>query len=236
MLWILLLAMLFSYLGVSGFLFWKRFRRAVDKIKTFRKYERKIPNSKEQILILGDSAAFGVGADNPENSVAGRLANDYPDASILNYGVSGYRVENLLQVTINEWFKTIFVVIGANDIVRFSNLKKVESDLRQALIKIQEHTGLVVLLHGGNVGAAWIWPRPLRWIYSWRTKKYREICLRIAKQLGVVYVDMHTPMKDFPHLVSGKSTYAPDAFHPSDVGYGLWHERILKALEIVDKK
>jgi hypothetical protein len=72
------------------------FLRGVDRARRFAKagqrFERRLSAKGATVLILGDSTGVGVGATLPEESIAGLLAADYPDADIVNVAVSGTRV------------------------------------------------------------------------------------------------------------------------------------------------
>ena len=114
--------------------------------------------------------------------------------------------------------------------MHFTRLSEVEIELKNVICEAKRLSKQVVILHGGNVGSAEIIPWPLKRLFSWRTKKFRDLYSKVCQNEKVIYVDMFTKMKHFPHYRNGVSTYAKDSFHPSDEGYAIWFELIQKAL------
>ena len=55
-----------------------------------------VPKSALRVLVLGDSTGVGIGANRPEESIAGLLAQDFPAADIVNVSRSGARVADAL--------------------------------------------------------------------------------------------------------------------------------------------
>ena len=68
----------------------------VDLAATAVAYEQHPENPALSILVVGDSSAIGVGASAPGESVAGRLGEYFPTATIQNRGISGQRLADLL--------------------------------------------------------------------------------------------------------------------------------------------
>jgi len=83
------------------------------------------------ILVAGDSTAFGTGSEKPEDSVAGRFAKDYPGSEVVNLSENGLKTEDLLEKLKihleNKKYNHIHIQIGANDIISFTNYKSYEA-------------------------------------------------------------------------------------------------------------
>src|SRR5277367_6022713 len=73
-------------------LFWRGVQRARTLAAQGRRYERRLASKGLAVLILGDSTGVGVGASMPEESIAGLLAADYPQADVVNISESGARI------------------------------------------------------------------------------------------------------------------------------------------------
>lgn len=198
-------------------------------------FERFLPNATYQILAIGDSSGVGVGAKTPELSVIGRLARDIPSAGVTNLGVSGARTSELiprLQRLQNKRYDLTVIQIGGNDIVRFTNYKKLNHDIREVLTLATNISDNVILLTSGNVGTSQLLPFGSRWIFTQRTKKVREIFIQASKDAKIPYVDIyggHVRDGD-PYLTEPHIYYSPDRFHPSAKGYENWYSYVREIL------
>lgn len=197
-------------------------------------YEQHPQNPTMRILVIGDSTAVGTGASTPEESTTGRLGQDYPKAKIVNLGVNGSKTHELparLKKLRGQRFDLVVLHTGGNDIVRFTPYKKIEENLRTVLQHTKELSDTVVVLHGGNVGTAKIFPPGTRWLFTRRTEKVRDIFLRLTEEFGAHYVDLWRRGKDDPFFADPDIYYASDYFHPSSLGYQDWYEHIVATLQ-----
>lgn len=185
--------------------------------------------SSQRILIIGDSTAVGTGASSPETSLAGLLGGHYPQARIENLGVNGSKIHDLITrftSVENERYDLIEIHIGGNDIVRFTELTKVEQDVKTVLSQARKLSNNVVLVTSGNVGTSLLLPTPSRLLFTKRTRSVREIFIRVAKEQDVSYVDLFHEAKEDPFAKDPSKYYAKDFFHPSDAGYQFWFDQI----------
>lgn len=187
------------------------------------------PGASQKVLVAGDSTAVGTGARSPEESIAGRLHESFPQAEIQNIGENGLKTRDLrekLEQLGDARFDVVVLQIGGNDIIRFTPYGGLEQDIAAGLDLARQHSEQVVLFTSGNVGTAPLFPAPLRWVYARRTLRVREIFSRQAEQYGVEYVDLFQPLAGDPFAREPKVYYAADGFHPSGAGYGVWYQRI----------
>lgn len=196
-------------------------------------YEQHPPQPTSYVLMLGDSSAVGVGASEPSKSVAGLYGADHPDADITNIAVSGAKVADLpeqLAMLDDQHYDLVFLHIGGNDIVRFTNIKKIEQGVRAIIATLRDRADRIVILHGGDVGTAKLLPAISRPIYTSRTYDVRERYRKIASEdEKVVYANIIDAYGD-PVLIATGGYYANDYFHPSDAGYAVWYQQIQAAL------
>jgi lysophospholipase L1-like esterase len=188
-----------------------------------------LPGASRRILIAGDSTAVGTGAENPNQSIGGRIAADVPDAAIMNIGISGLRTGQLLaqlKKLSGQHFDIVLLQIGGNDIIRFTNLEELEHSLGTVLAYAGSLGGRVIVMTSGDVGAAPFFPRPLRWLYARRTIAVRDVFIRQTAKHGAAYVDLYVPRADNPFAQFPDRYYSPDGLHPSGAGYGLWYEKL----------
>src|SRR5690349_8444527 len=79
------------------------------------------------LLVLGDSTGAGVGADKPEDSIAGRLAAYIGATYVENYAVAGAMTDELkfqIQKAKLPKYDYILLQIGGNDVLTFHSAKK----------------------------------------------------------------------------------------------------------------
>lgn len=200
-------------------------------------FSRENPISQIYILVVGDSTAVGVGAQDPRDSIAGRLGKDYPNAEIVNLGKTGALISEVpeqLHGAKGKNFDLVLVQAGGNDILRFTELSQLKKDVTAVLEQARGMGDQVVLMTTGNVGNAPFFPRPIGWIYTQRTRAAREIFIHAAKDAGVIYVDLFTERGDDPFLKDPQKFHAPDMLHPSGEGYGIWYKKLSELIRTLN--
>lgn len=187
------------------------------------------------VLFLGDSTAFGVGAETPEVSTAGHVSRVL-SAAVDNEARSGARVADAveqLKGAPGERYDAVVIQVGANDIMYFSSLAEATAQLRVLLAEAKKKSDRVVLLTCGDLGTAPLWPWPVGAMYTYRTKQFRSAFMATAQEFAVAYVDIFSKPDVFssdPHRY-----YAPDGLHLSGEGYRVWATYILEALGYEEK-
>lgn len=197
------------------------------------KYEQHPANPTMRILTIGDSSVVGTGSTDPKLTVAGRLGADYPRADITNLGVNSTRTQELIERfkgIQDQKYDLIVIHTGGNDIVHFTSMAEIESSLNQVLDVAAVMSDSVIVLHGGNIGSSKLFPAPTRWLFTYRTKKVRDIFMRVTAEKNVQYVDLFREGNADPFAVDPKKYYGADYFHPSADGYGDWYAGIKRFL------
>ena len=197
-------------------------------------FERTLAHPVATSLHIGDSSVVGTGSESPFLSVAGRFAADYPRVDIMNLGVNGSKTKDLMsrfEGIQDQRFDIIVMHIGGNDIVRYTDLIELEESLRVVLDLATNISDTVILLHGGDVGTAKLFPYGTRWLFTRRTKQERNIFMPVAKEKGVYYVDLFRRGEDDPFFTDPDKYYAKDNFHPSAEGYRDWYEHVVNVID-----
>ncbi len=193
-------------------------------------FSSSIDQPQKHILVAGDSTAVGTGAQDPKQSVAGRLASDFPQADITNIGINGLKVRGLVaqlnKLPVEKKFDLALLQIGGNDVVRLTSLSAIERDLTTAISKSKDRAHTVVIMTSGNVGLAPALGPVARYVYNWRTRQVRELFIRVCNREQVVYVDLFRETKDDIFATDVNRYYAEDYFHPSGDGYGVWYQSL----------
>lgn len=127
-------------------------------------------------------------------------------------------------------YEYVIVQIGGNDIVRFSNTKKLRTDIEYVLKEARRISDKVYLMTSGNVGDAPMLPRPFAFLWERQTLIVRDIFKDVAISSGVTYVDLFMKGDKDPFAEDPSRYYAKDFFHLSGEGYGLWYTELEKVL------
>lgn len=202
------------------FAFWRDVGKAKALAAAVERYERRQSTSALSILVLGDSTGVGVGALRPEDSIAGRLARDFPDADIVNLSRSGARVRDTTRQLeslgpLERRFDLAVLHVGGNDIVRATPGEQLPADcdaLLQALGGIAART---VWLGPPNIGRAPLFPLPFSWLMSKRSRAAATVFAQTAAKRGVAFIDFSAPQ----HGLSRRH-FSIDKFHPNSSTYG----------------
>ncbi len=190
-----------------------------------------------RILLAGDSVVFGVGASMPSASIAGLFGRDFPNASIINSGVSGAETDGLvqqLQKVQGQRFDLLVIIIGANDVVHLSDLKASLHNLDQALAIASSLSDHVVLMPEGNMGNPPLFPRLASLIFTPRSRQFRNGAMQIADKYHSVYVDVFRERSADSWRKDIGRFYAADYFHPADAGYLDWYQAIRTVTPILN--
>ena len=191
-------------------------------------YERTAADPSRTMLVLGDSTAVGIGADTPEESVAGRIAEEIAFDSVENHAVSGAVVGDLkaqVASASRASYDLILIQVGGNDIIRFTSADTAGETLRDALQSLPA-ADRVIMISAGNVGGATLFPWPVRPFHTKLNREYHDIFAQVAAEEGITYVNFKDAastkeIQDNPDIY-----LAADGLHPSSEGYRLWFEEI----------
>ncbi len=186
------------------------------------------------ILIAGDSTAVGTGAKRPESTIAGLLAQDFPQTSIVNVAVNGARTKGIMkqfEKVRGSEFDMVLLSTGGNDVWSYTRIKKLGKHLRAVLTEAKELSGhRVIVLFFGNEGSAPFFPRPLRGFLMNRTRRVKDLFAEITNEERVPLIELFTSEDENPFVVDPKRFFAADGLHPSDAGYWEWYKRLWRLM------
>lgn len=226
-------ALVVVYVVSSGAVFYYHFQKGTKLARAAVVFEKDIPSAPYHFLFLGDSTAVGVGASDPEHSLAGLFSKDFPNAAIENRGVSGMRVHGLLetfQPKPHERYDLVVINIGGNDIVRFTDPASYTADIKTIFERARSISDNVVVLHGGDIVHVPFFPWPVGYAYLGKTEKLRGVFIEAASKTGVHYIDIYSAEKTDPRSSVRSMWFAADAFHPNNTSYQFWYEQIRKEM------
>lgn len=216
--------LLVAYWGIKFFMTVQVSKKIINATVAYQK----AGEGENTILVLGDSTAVGIGADRPEESVAGRVSSYLQADSLENYAVSGAVTSDLNGQRENAKlarYRLILIQIGGNDIIRFKSAEGAGEELRRAIRNLPE-AEKVVIISAGDVGGATLFPWPVRPFHTRLNNKYHETFAKIALEEDVTYVNFGNSPATKKINEKPEIYLAADGLHPSSEGYRLWFEEI----------
>jgi lysophospholipase L1-like esterase len=182
-----------------------------------------------RLLVVGESTAAGVGADNHDEALAGQAARALAGRTgravtwrvLGRNGATAALCRTVLLAEAAEPVEADVAVIalGVNDTLRFHAPGRWRRDLRHLAAAIRARCGPVPVVLAGvpPVGRFPALPQPLRGVLGLRAALLECAARRLAAELANArYVDV-------PPLEEAVDVYfAADGFHPSPRGYAAW--------------
>lgn len=188
------------------------------------------------LIVLGDSTGVGVGADQPSESVAGRIAARHPTLRVCNYAVSGAQACHLAEQLDRHGEGPIDIALVqccANDVRGDDPVEQVERDLEATVVRCRARGAFVAIMPGCNFSHAPFF-RPLfappR--FNRRALALHAMIHRVAERHGAVYVDLFDMDARHHFFNEGGRYFCADGLHPSGEGYRVWFERLVGHLPI----
>lgn len=215
--------------------FWHGIRRAYRLSAAGHRFERRLSAQHARVLILGDSTGVGVGAAQPEESIAGLLAADYPYADIVNVAASGARVAGAI-VQVDEClaaglrFDLALLHVGGNDVVADTPLPRLADDCDALLRRLARAASRTVWLAPPDLGLAPLFPRPYAWVMASRSRAAAQVFAAAASRHGVGLVDFSAPSHGAHFSKQRRDHFASDGFHPSSAGYRYGYATVRRLL------
>lgn len=190
------------------------------------------PGPALDVVWLGDSTAAGVGSSSVDASLPRLVAAglDRP-VRLTVAAVSGDRVADVLrdQLAVVEGAELVLVSVGANDVTHLTRRGDFEERYRRVLAGLPA-AAEVVLLGVPDMGSIPRLAQPLRAIAGFRGRQLSSSIRSVGQELDAAFVDI--AVATGPAFRSDPGRYfADDEYHPSDAGYRLWAEAVLKSLE-----
>ena len=220
----LLLALALAGVLVETVTFWRGIGRARRFAAAGRRFERRLSAQHATVLILGDSTGVGVGATLPEESIAGLLAADYPNADITNVAVSGTRVADAIAqvrqcLEAGLRFDLALLHVGGIDVIVDTPLRQLSDDCDTLLEELGRLAVRTVWLGPPDLGLAPLFPRPYAWVLASRSRAASRGFSAAAARQNVVFVDFAAPTHVAYFKRRRRRHFAIDGFHPNSASY-----------------
>ena len=190
------------------------------------------PGTGKRVVWLGDSTAAGVGASNSAGALPSQVADGLAAAEVSVLAVSGARVADVARDQVPKVAALqpdlVLISVGANDTIHLTGRGAFRHSYEKVVRALPGGVP-VVLLGVPDMGAIPRFAQPLRAVSGWRGRNVDTEVRRVAAGTGAVYADIAGPTGP-PFRRHPDRYFAADDFHPSDAGYGLWADAVLKVL------
>lgn len=185
-----------------------------------------------RLLILGDSSAAGVGVDDQNNALSGRLIAHLSQDHVIDWqlwarsGLTTARALHLLSHKKAQHFDVAVLALGVNDTKNGVRINRWRHNYKQLIQNLTTRFGVRDIYASGvpPLGALPLLPEPLRSVLGTRAAQFdqalADICM-YDKQAHHLRFDI--PFD--PKLM------AQDGFHPSAALYEIWASQIAKAIQ-----
>ena len=177
-----------------------------------------------RLLVLGDSAAAGVGADTQDRALAGQLAVSLAPTFRLHWTLlafTGATTADLLRRLAREpatRFDVVVTSLGVNDVTGRLSLDAWRRQQLALVDLLRERCGAdhIVLSALPPMHRFPALPQPLRWYVGARARDINRVLAELARERpGCDYLELE-------HGTMDVSAMAGDGFHPGPPLYELW--------------
>ncbi len=199
-----------------------RIDESSDLVKRSQAFQQTPADPALRLLIVGDSTGVGTGADTPQGSVAGRIAQGHPKLLIENRSKNGAKFADVLeQLKAPGHFDIVLVQAGGNDVIRLTGEDQLRQEIDAAAARAHALAPTVILMPSGNVGNSPFFFPPVTWLMTQRSRTLHSMVADIAARRHLVYVNLFRPRDEDP-FTDSDTLNASDGLHPSSAGYQIW--------------
>jgi lysophospholipase L1-like esterase len=199
-----------------------------------------------RLVMLGDSAALGVGVDRVADTVGGQLAAllSGSDAgagakggparavALSSVGVAGSRSSDLAtqvaRCLLGDRPDVAVVLVGGNDAITLRRPADAAAYLGAAVRRLREAGVEVVVGACPDLGAARAIAPPLRQVVGFLGRRVARAQVRAVHAAGGAVVDLAA--ETGPVFRADPNTLSADRYHPSADGYRVWAYALLPAV------
>ena len=184
-----------------------------------------------KLLVLGDSAAAGVGVDSQTNALSGQILINLSNQFTVHWeliastGATTFKTIERLKKLPATKFDVVVTSLGVNDVTSGVSVKNWKKRQR-TLIKLLREKFSATLIIISAVPPMHLFPalpQPLRWYLGAQAKRFnKELNILVETLNDCKYFEMDLPNE--PSLM------ATDGFHPGPVLHALWGEFVARII------
>jgi len=185
-----------------------------------------------RLLILGDSAAAGVGVSEQGQALSGQLVNRLATRFKVKWQLvakTGEKTDSIADLLFKNTeemseFDCVVVSLGVNDVTSGKSVQTYTMQTEQLIgcLRNKYKAKHIVLSGVPPMGHFPSLPQPLRWYLGAVSTRFDLALARLAKETNCSYLTL--PKTPDPSLM------AKDGFHPSEHLYRLWADETAKCI------
>jgi lysophospholipase L1-like esterase len=182
------------------------------------------------ILIIGDSAAAGVGVNKQEDALLGSVITELKDQFEMTWklqaktGDASSQVIKTVQALQEQHYDVVLTSVGVNDVTKLMPselwIKKQQHLYRIIEEKFSPNLIIVAGVPPMNIFPAL--PNPLAWLFGQYAKKMNQQLAELVKKRNA----MEWIEYDIQKYQALNLEMAEDGFHPSKEVYQLWAKKV----------
>ncbi|ENU62627.1 SGNH/GDSL hydrolase family protein [Acinetobacter lwoffii] len=186
--------------------------------------------NKLSLLILGDSAAAGVGVEHQDDALLGAILHELKDDFEIDWklqaktGDTSSKVIHALDQMEVQHYDVIVTSVGVNDVTKLIPVEVWIQKQEQLYSKIQQKFSPKLIIAAGvppmNMFPAL--PNPLAWLFGQYAKQMNQQLENFVNQ----QVNMQWIEYDIEKYRAMNLQMAADGFHPSKEVYTLWGQEV----------
>lgn len=208
---------------------------APDADKTYKKSYGGKPI---QLLMLGDSIAAGLGAEEPNGTPGARLAKKLGKTAkrpvrLTTGAVVGSEtsrvMEQLERLPETYHADVAVLVVGGNDVIHRVPISESAKQLAEIIATLREQGVPVVVGTCPDIGALRAVPQPLRALGSRVSRQLGAAQSQAALEAGAYVVNLSKVVRPF-FITNPDEMFSLDRFHPSTLGYRRTAEAMLPSV------
>ncbi|WP_425917481.1 SGNH/GDSL hydrolase family protein [Acinetobacter sp. TSRC1-2] len=182
------------------------------------------------ILILGDSAAAGVGVEIQEDALLGAVLNQLKDQYEISYRLeakTGHTTGQVMKTAKSmstQHFDVVITSVGVNDITKLTPPKNWSKKQQQLYAEINQKftPELIIASSVPPMNRFPALPNPLAWLFGQYAKGMNKTLGKFVQQ----QVNMQLIEYDLERFKMLNLEMAEDGFHPGKEIYTLWGQQM----------
>ena len=182
------------------------------------------------LLILGDSAAAGVGVETQQDALSGAIITELQGEFMLQWKLhakTGDATKQVLQAIHDiepQSYDVVVTSIGVNDVTKLTSARSWIKQQKQLFTQIQNSFQPKLIIVSGVPPMQHFpaLPQPLAWLFG----KYAERMNDILQQWLATQTQFRFIQYDIASFQAMNVPMASDGFHPSKEIYAIWGQQV----------
>lgn len=188
------------------------------------------------VLIIGDSAAAGVGVDHQDDALIGSILNELNVDFEIKWQLeakTGHTTEQVIQAIDKldqQHFDVVLSSVGVNDVTKLNSatqwIKK--QKILYHLVEQKFSPQLIIATGVPPMDMFPALPNPLGWLFGQYAKAMnKKLAILVGQKVNMEWIEY-----DIQHYRNLNLQMAIDGFHPSKEVYQLWAKHVADKIRI----